>query len=49
MTLLNEYDKAEWFDVARKLSPGLTEDEYDQMWQRFVQAKADHEKQLGLH
>jgi hypothetical protein len=36
---LHEYNKLEWFDVARALKPGLTETEYDRMWTAFVSAK----------
>jgi hypothetical protein len=45
---LDEYDKREWFDVARKLKPGLTEAEYDGMWERFIAMKAEHERLKGL-
>lgn len=45
---LNEFDKAEWFDVARKLKPDLTPEEYDLMWDDFQRAKAEHERTKGL-
>lgn len=45
---LDEHDRAEWFDVARRMCPGLSEAEYDSMWDEFQQAKADHERQKGL-
>jgi hypothetical protein len=45
---LNEYDRTEWQDLARKLVPGLTEAEYADMWDRFEQAKAEHERTKGL-
>ena len=47
-TRLYEYDKVEWFDLARTLNPGLTETEYDEMWARFVEAKQEHERTKGL-
>lgn len=40
---INELDRAEWFDVCRRLKPGLTEDEYAGMWERFQAAKAAKE------
>lgn len=43
--LLNEYDKTEWFDVASKLCPDLTQEEYGAMWDRFQQEKAAHQRQ----
>lgn len=49
MTRLDEYDKAEWFDVARKLKPGLSEAEYEAMWADFQRFKADHQRQRGLN
>ena len=45
---LNEYDKNEWFDIARKLRPGLTEREYEEMWRLFIEAKEEHERKKGL-
>lgn len=36
---LDEFTKEEWWDVAKKLKPGLTEEEYDDMWDRFQEAK----------
>lgn len=39
---LDHFDKEEWFDFARRLKPGLTDDEYEQMWGRFCTAKAEH-------
>jgi hypothetical protein len=41
---LNEFGKAEWFDIARKLKPNLTEDEYNLMWDEFQQAKRQRGK-----
>jgi hypothetical protein len=45
---LNEYDRTEWFDTARKLKPDLSEEEYAAMWDRFQAAKAEHERTKGL-
>lgn len=37
---LTEYNKIEWRSVVKKLKPGLTDEEYDRMWQDFVRVKA---------
>jgi hypothetical protein len=37
---LDEYDKWEWFDVCRKVYPGLPRDVYEAMWEEFVRQKA---------
>jgi hypothetical protein len=47
-TRLDEYDKTEWFDVARALKPGLTEDQYEAMWAAFEKTKAEHERKAAL-
>ena len=36
---LLELDKIEWFDVARRLRPELTEEQYNAMWDEFQSAK----------
>ncbi len=41
MTRLNEYDKTEWQDIAKKMVPGLLNEQYDEMWLNFLQARAD--------
>jgi hypothetical protein len=33
-------DKTEWWDVCKKINPGLTESEYDSMWDEFQAKKA---------
>lgn len=48
-TRLHEYTKDEWFDIARKLKPGLSEAEYDVMWNDFQIAKAEHIRKRGLN
>lgn len=48
MTRLDEFDKVEWFDIARKLKPGLTEKEYNEMWDEFQQLKADYQRKMKL-
>lgn len=40
---MDELDKIEWFDVARKLKPGLTEEEYERLWADFQRAKREKE------
>lgn len=44
---LDEFDKVEWFDVARRLKPGLTDDEYEEMWNEFLRVKNAHQQRLG--
>lgn len=46
---LDEFDKVEWFDVAKKLKPGLTRSEYDQMWERFIEMKREHLEKRRRH
>ncbi len=40
MEPLNEFDRDEWWDVARKLKPGLTREQYDKDWDDFQARKA---------
>ena len=49
MTRLDEFDKDEWHSIARALKPGLTQAEYDDMWERFQREKAERERQRGLN
>ena len=37
---LNEYDKWEWFDVCRRVYPGLGRDVYEAMWKEFTRQQA---------
>lgn len=37
---LNEYDKDEWHDIVRTIKPDLSQEEFDEMWEEFVQMKA---------
>lgn len=46
---LNEYTKDEWLLVARQLVPGITQEEYDAMWDDFQKRKAEHERQRRLN
>ncbi len=46
---LNELDKLEWFDVCKKLVPELTDEDYDNMWNDFIQYKKDFEKKVREH
>jgi hypothetical protein len=39
---LDEFTKNEWLDVARKLKPDLSDQEYDKMWDEFLEAKVKH-------
>jgi hypothetical protein len=47
-TALNLWTKQEWFEVMRRIKPGLTQAEYDQQWDEFQARKAEHERQKGL-
>lgn len=49
MTRLNEYTKAEWFDVARRLVPGITEEEFARQWDELMAAKAERARQRTRH
>jgi len=45
---LDELDKIEMWDLARVLRPGITEEEFNQMWSDFQQKKREHERTKGL-
>ncbi len=47
-TNLAEFDKTEWFDVCKRLKPGLTEDEYEAMWVEYVAMKHQWQKNKEL-
>ncbi|MGB3749408.1 MAG: hypothetical protein WA961_14505 [Rhodanobacter sp.] len=49
MTRLNEYTKAEWFDVGRRLKPDLTWEEFETMWADHCAKKAERERARKLH
>jgi hypothetical protein len=36
---LDTYDENEWWDVSRTINPGLTREEFDQIWLEFLQFK----------
>jgi hypothetical protein len=36
---LDEFDKEEWWDVARRVRPDLTREEYEAMWTEFAELK----------
>lgn len=38
---LNEWTKDEFFEVARRVKSGITTEEYDAMWDDFVEKKLD--------
>ena len=46
---LDEFDKAEWWDVCRRVKPDLTEEEYDRMWDSFQAEKAERQRARSLH
>jgi hypothetical protein len=37
----HEYTKDEWKEIALKVKPDLTDDEYDAMWNDFQSRKAE--------
>ena len=39
------FDKIEWYDICRKLRPGLMWDDYEVIWQDFL----DHMRRRELH
>lgn len=43
-TCLNEYDKTEWRDVAQKLRPDWTDEQFEKAWNEFVELKRSKEK-----
>lgn len=47
-TRLDELDKTEGFDLARKVKPGITWEEYEQMWELNMQLKAERERAKEL-
>ena len=46
MTRLDEFDRLEWWDVARKLRPDWTEEDFDAAWDEFQRLKADLKPRL---
>lgn len=42
---LDEFDKAEWRDVARILRPDWTEDDFEDAWREFTEMKRCKEMQ----
>ena len=45
---LDCYDKEEWWDVARRVNPNITREEYDRQWDEFVQMKLERQRQERL-
>jgi hypothetical protein len=41
---LDEFTKDEWRDVARKVAPHMTDEEYDAAWEAFVALKKAREE-----
>lgn len=48
-TKLNELDKEEWWDVARRVRPDLTREEYEAMWDGYHAEKTERQRQRELH
>lgn len=38
---LGELDQDEWWDICRRAAPGLTREQFDEMWADFQARKAD--------
>lgn len=51
-TGLNEYDKEEWWDVARRVTAGrnppYTREQYEKDWEEFLRLKLEHERRKVL-
>lgn len=45
---LNCWTKEEWSDVVFQLQPGLSQEEYDKMWDEFQDAKRQHEESKAI-
>jgi len=45
---LHEFDKVEWFDVCKRMKPGLTWEEYEPIWDAFQADKEARQKRQGL-
>lgn len=48
MTRLDEYDKDEWREVARRLRPDWSEADFDAAWDDCMRLKAERERRLSL-
>lgn len=46
---INEFDREEWWDVARRVRPDLAREDYDRMWDEFQQEKAERQRRQALH
>lgn len=42
---LNEFTKEEWLDIVHEVRPDLTREEYDILWDNFIQLKAQRQLQ----
>jgi hypothetical protein len=42
---LDEYDQLEWWDVARRINPDLTWEQFELDWDEFVRLKQTKEVQ----
>lgn len=38
-TKLTEFDKDEWRDIARRVAPEMTDEEFETMWTKFHEIK----------
>lgn len=42
---LDEFDKNEWRDVARRASTKMTDDEFEAAWNKFIEIKRRKQQQ----
>jgi hypothetical protein len=47
-TRLDEFDREEWWDVARKLRPDWTREQFDAEWDDFQRSKAERQRSMEL-
>jgi hypothetical protein len=46
---LDEFSKDEWYDICRRVQPGLTREDFDRMWDHFVQWKTEYQRKTQLN
>lgn len=39
---LDQFDQDEWFDLCRSLRPGITREQFEEVWERFEVEKLQH-------
>lgn len=43
-----QFNEDEWFDIARKLKPELTREEFSKDWAEFVKLKEERERKAEV-